>query len=148
MEAVLFVGVQGSGKSSFYKERFFQTHVRISLDQLKTRHRERLLLDVCMTTDQKFVIDNTNPTREERSKYIQAAKTARYTVVGYYFQSKVENCLRRNDERPAEIQVPEVAILSTYKRMEIPSLEEGFDQLFYVRLKNKRFIVEEWRDEV
>ncbi len=37
IEAVLFVGAPGSGKTSFFKERFFSTHVRISLDLLKTR---------------------------------------------------------------------------------------------------------------
>ena len=36
MEAIIFVGLPGSGKSSFYKERFFDSHVRISLDLLKT----------------------------------------------------------------------------------------------------------------
>ena len=40
MEMVLFVGIQATGKSSFYLERFFRTHVRINLDMLKTHHRE------------------------------------------------------------------------------------------------------------
>jgi tRNA(His) 5'-end guanylyltransferase len=31
MEAVIFAGLHASGKSSFYTERFFRTHVRISL---------------------------------------------------------------------------------------------------------------------
>ena len=32
MEMVLFVGIQATGKPSFYLERFFRTHVRINLD--------------------------------------------------------------------------------------------------------------------
>jgi predicted kinase len=32
---ILFIGLQTSGKSSFYKERFFQSHVRIDLNMLK-----------------------------------------------------------------------------------------------------------------
>ena len=39
MEAVVFTGIQASGKSTFYRERFFHTHLRISLDLLKTRGR-------------------------------------------------------------------------------------------------------------
>lgn len=74
MEAVVFVGLQASGKSSFYKERFFSTHVRISLDLLRTRNRERRLMTVCLETQQPFVIDNTNPTREERAKYVRLTK--------------------------------------------------------------------------
>jgi hypothetical protein len=63
MEAIIFSGLPGSGKSSFYKERFFNTHVRISLDLLKTRYRETRILEACLETDQRFVIDNTNPTK-------------------------------------------------------------------------------------
>ena len=76
MEAVVFVGLQGAGKSTFYRERFFNTHVRLSLDMLKTRHRERRLLRACVEALQPFVVDNTNPSRAERQIYIQAAKDA------------------------------------------------------------------------
>ena len=146
MEAVIFVGLQASGKSSFYKERFFATHVRISLDVLRTRNRERRLLTVCLETQQPFVIDNTNPTRKERAKYIEAAKSARYSVIGYCFRSKAKECFARNQQRTD--QVPDVGILSTARKLELPTLEEGFDTLNYVRLTESGFVVEEWNDEV
>ncbi len=76
MEAVIFIGVQGAGKSSYFREQFFSTHVRVSLDLLKTRHREGRFLDLCLETGQRFVIDNTNPTRGERSRYIVPAREA------------------------------------------------------------------------
>jgi predicted kinase len=148
MEAIIFIALQGSGKSSFYRDRFFATHVRVSLDLLKTRHREQRLVEVCVETGQRFVIDNTNPTREDRLKYIALAKTARYTVAGYYFRSKVDDCLRRNAERPEPERVPDVAIHSTAKKLELPSRDEGFDQLFHVRLEQGKFVVEDWKDEV
>jgi predicted kinase len=40
MEAVILIGVQGGGKTSFFREHFLHTHVRISLDVLRKRHRE------------------------------------------------------------------------------------------------------------
>jgi len=46
VEAVIFVGIQATGKSSFYRKHFFDTYVRINLDMLKTRYRERLLVRV------------------------------------------------------------------------------------------------------
>lgn len=95
MEAVIFVGIQGAGKSTFYQERFFATHLRINLDMLKTRHSERQFLQTCIETRQQFVVDNTNPTRAERQVNIEAAKQAGLRVIGYYFQSKVEDCQRR-----------------------------------------------------
>ena len=146
MEAIVFTGVQGSGKSSFYKERFFTSHVRISLDLLRTRNREQRLLDLCLETEQRFVIDNTNPTREERAKYIGSARATGFRVVGYYFQSQIQVCLDRNAAR--EGNVPEVAILSTAKKLEIPSLSEGFDLLRYVRISGNEFLVEDWNDAV
>lgn len=148
MEAVIFTGLQGAGKSSFYREQFFSTHMRISLDLVKTRYRELRFLEVCLATDQRFVIDNTNPTRKERSKYIEVAKASRYTVSGYYFQSIVEDCLLRNAKRLKSERVPDVAIFSVAKKLELLSLDEGFDQLFYVYLQNGKFIVEEWESEI
>ena len=149
MEAVILVGIQGAGKSTFYKERFFATHLRINLDMLNTRHREKRLLLACVETGQPFVVDNTNPTRAEREVNIRAAKDAQFRVVGYYFQSRVEDCKRRNDQRPPAQQVPHRGILGTAGRMELPSLEEGFDELYYVRIDEAGgFVVEEWKDEV
>ena len=148
MEAVIFVGLQGAGKSSFYKERLFATHLRLSLDMLKTRHRERLFLRTCVESRLPFVVDNTNPTRAERRVYIQAAKEAGFRVVGYYFQSRIEDCQRRNEQRPVAQQVPLRGVLGTAARMELPSLGEGFDELHYVRIDETcGFVVEGWRDE-
>jgi predicted kinase len=101
---------------------------------------------MCLETQQPFVIDNTNPTREERAKYIDAAKSAKYSVVGYYFRSQADECLARNQRRTD--RVPDVGLLSTAKKLELPTLEEGFDTLKYVRLTEAGFVVEEWNDEV
>ena len=142
------MGLQGAGKSSFYRERFFDTHLRLSLDMLRTRHRERRLMQVCVEARQRFVVDNTNPTRAERQVYIRAARDAGFRVIGYYFRSRVEDCLRRNEGRPAGRRVPLKGLLGTAGRMELPSLAEGFDELHYVRIdENCGFVVEEWRDE-
>ena len=145
MEAVIFVGAQASGKSSFYKERFFATHVRVNLDMLRTRHRERRLLEFCFETRMRFVVDNTNPTRRERARYVAPAREAGFRVIGYGFRSAVEDCVRRNEGRAAGHRVPLVGVLATHAKLEVPSFEEGFDELRYVRIGEEGgFVVEEW----
>jgi hypothetical protein len=47
MEAAIFIGIPAAGKTTFYRERFFETHMRLSLDMLRTRHREMLLMRAC-----------------------------------------------------------------------------------------------------
>ena len=145
MQAVIFCGIQATGKSTFYKTHFFDTHVRISLDLLRTRHRERVFLQSCLQTRQRFVVDNTNPTVSERQVYIQVAKAAGYEVIGYYFESKADEAVRRNKERTGKEYIPEKGIYGTRKRLQIPAFAEGFDALFYVRIEEPAgFYIREW----
>ncbi|MDP8925784.1 MAG: ATP-binding protein [Actinomycetota bacterium] len=147
MEAIIFVGIQASGKSTFYRERFFDTHLRINLDMLKTRYREQLILRACIEAKQPFVVDNTNPSVEERARYIRPARSGGFRVVGYYFGSRVREALARNSDREGKERIPEKGILGTYKRLRVPGLEEGFELLRYVRIDEEgRFVVEEWSD--
>jgi predicted kinase len=132
MEAVIFVGVQGSGKSTFYRERFFETHVRINLDQLKTRHREAVFLAACLQTGQPFVIDNTNITAASRAPYIEAARRAGFKVIGYFFDARLKDALRRNAQRSGAAAIPIPGVVGTYKRLERPTPAEGFDELYVV----------------
>ena len=142
-EAVVLCGIQGSGKTTFYGAQFSATHARINLDELKTRHREREALLTCLEAGRSFVVDNTNPTAAERAVYAQPALAHGFRLVAFWIEALpreaiVRNALRQGRER---IQVP--GILGTYKRLEVPSLAEGFDAVFRVRSENgERFLVE------
>ena len=145
MDAILFIGIQATGKSTFYKQNFADTHVRINLDMLRTRPRETIILQACLDAKQSFVVDNTNPTSANRQKYILLAKPLGFTIIGYYFQSKVKEAIARNNLREGKACIPEKGILATRGRLEIPNYSEGFDQLYYVTLtENQSFTVKEW----
>ena len=150
MEAAILCGVQGSGKSTFCRERLFHSHVRINMDMLQSRHRETLLLTACLNAKQAFVVDNTNPTTEERARYIAAARSAAFRVTGYYFESRIQDALVRNELRGPGQRVPERGVRGTFARMQLPSRKEGFDDLYYVRLGPSvgDFLVQEWRDDL
>jgi len=149
MQLVVFTGLQGAGKSTFYAQRFANTHLRINLDMLRTRHRERLIFEACLAARQAAVIDNTNPTLEERARYIVPAKAGGFEIVGFYFRSRLADCQPRNDRRDPSSAIPLAGLLGTAARLVRPARAEGFDQLSYVRIDdNGQFVVEEWCDEI
>ncbi|GIO34456.1 MULTISPECIES: AAA family ATPase [Paenibacillus] len=143
MECILFVGIQASGKSTFYKENFFKTHVRINLDMLKTRHREHIFVEASIKAKQPFVIDNTNPTIIDRQKYIEVAKKNNFKVIGYCFVPDYESSLERNNARQGKERIAEIGIKSTLRKLQTPSYSEGFDELYLVRSLHGRFEIEE-----
>ncbi|GHA59606.1 AAA family ATPase [Pontibacter akesuensis] len=134
MQAIIFCGIQASGKSTYYKEHFFNSHVRISMDLLRTRNRESLFLEACLRSNMRFVVDNTNPTAEERAKYIHLAKAAKYEVLGFYFEANSTEAVARNSLRSGRFKVPDKAIYGTHKKLQPPTLAEGYDALYLVRL--------------
>ena len=150
MEAILFIGIPASGKSAFYKERFFDTHVRINLDMLKTRQRELLLLQACIAARQPFVVDNTNIYRRDRARYIEAAQLAGFRIAGYYFQSSLKDALQRNSQREGKANIPVKGVVAMYQRLETPRYSEGFDQLYYVAIDplTSQFLVREWEGQL
>jgi predicted kinase len=134
MEAVILVGLQASGKTTFCKNRLFDSHIRINYDMLRTRYREGLFLNTCIESKQRFVVDNTNPTALERERYIKPAKNAGFKVVGYFFPVDVPGCTRRNETRTGKERVPEKGIWATVKKLEPPKFAEGFDEIFFVEI--------------
>lgn len=146
MHLVLMIGIQATGKSSFCRQQFFRTHVRINLDMLKTRHREGILFQACLSGKAPVLIDNTNLARNDRQRYIVPAKQCGYRVSGYYFQSELADAIERNELRSGTERVPRAALCSANSKLEIPSEEEGFDDLHYVRIESAGFVVEPWEN--
>jgi len=134
METVILVGIQATGKTTFYKQRFFETHIRVSLDMLKTRTRESLLLKACLVAKQPVVIDNTNLTKANRAPYIELAKSFGFRITGYYFPAVVKEVLARNKQRTGKAVIPAPGIFGSLKRLQPPTLDEGFDALYNVTI--------------
>jgi predicted kinase len=141
-ECVILVGIQGAGKSTFYSRQFSDTHIRINLDMLRTRPREKSLFEACINATQHCVIDNTNTTIEERRKYIESAKKSGYVVSCYCFEPKIKECLKRNEKREGKNRVATTAIISRCNKFQPPSKEEGFDEIHRVSIVNGEFEVE------
>ena len=134
MQAVILIGIQAAGKSTFYRQRFFDTHVRINLDMLRTRHREDLLLEACLQARQALVVDNTNLSVQVRSKYFRL-RAAGFRMIACHFVTDLEGCLARNAQRTGKARIPEAALASAATRLEAPTFQEGFDEIFRVHLE-------------
>ncbi len=148
MEAVIVCGIQGAGKSTFVRERFFDAHVRISRDLLRTAHREARFLRTCLETRQPFVVDKINATRADRAAYLTPALEAGYRAVAYWLDVRPGDAIARNAAREGRARVPVAAILGTYKRLELPREDEGFSQVWRVELTDDGFAVAPLATEV
>ncbi|PPT07188.1 polynucleotide kinase 3-phosphatase-like [Geitlerinema sp. FC II] len=91
IKSIIFAGIKGSGKSTFYFQYFANTHLRINLDMLKTRHREKLIFEACLYAKQPLVIDNTNPTKLDRARYIspESLQIQRYRLLLRVFLARM-----------------------------------------------------------
>ena len=143
---VIMIGIQASGKSTFFQKHLKENYIHINLDTLKTRNRESQLLEECLKKGVNIAIDNTNPTKADRKKYILAAKDNGYKVTGYFMQSRLRDCITRNSLRQGDKKIPDIAIAATSNKLEIPSHIEGFDQLYFVSISDGDFIISEWRE--
>ena len=138
MDLTILIGLQASGKSTFYRARFAATHVYVSKDLMgHNRHkarRQQELITAALAAGQSVVVDNTTPTVEERAPLIALGHAYGAPVIGYYFESGVGASLERNKGHEGAARVPDVAIFATVKRLQRPSYAEGFDRLYDVRI--------------
>jgi predicted kinase len=124
MEAVILCGVQGSGKTTLYRDRFLATHVHVSLDLLRTRAREAEFVKVCLATRQPFVVDNTNPTPADRARYVAPAREAGFKVIGYLVETDPAEAFARAG-------IPPSRIAATARALQPPTPAERFDELWH-----------------
>jgi predicted kinase len=145
VELVVFVGLQASGKSTLFHERFARTHQHVSKDLFPNNRnknrRQKHLLRAALSAGRSVVVDNTSPTPEDRRPVVWLGHEYGAKVLGYFFDASVSECLRRNEMREGKARVPDVAIYATAKKLVAPSIEEGFDELLCVRLNNSTFRV-------
>jgi predicted kinase len=152
MDLVIFVGLQASGKSTFFRERLSPTHAHVSKDLFRNnknpKRRQAQLIEAALEQGSSVVVDNTNPTIEDRLTLIELGREFGARIIGYYFESEVRRCVGRNRRRLGKERVPDVAIFATAKKLVAPSYSEGFDELFRVRITDdSAFAVHPYDDE-
>jgi predicted kinase len=132
-EAVILVGLQGAGKTTYYRKTLADTHVLVSGDIQGTPRRQDEVLHECIRDGQSFAIDNTNITREVRAPYIRMAKAAGYRILCCYLDTPMRVALGRNHHRDDKKAIPAPAILRAAKQLQPPGVDEGFDEISIIR---------------
>ena len=145
MRTALFIGIQASGKSSFYERMLSPLdYIHVSMDILHNRNKEEALIRQCVTEGRNVAIDNTNPTRQERKRYLDIFRAAGCPVDSYFFKSVVRDCVERNRLRGET--VPSKAIAATSNRLELPSKEEGYDRMYFVQMDGDGgYLIDDWK---
>lgn len=145
MELILFIGLQGAGKSTFYRERFVGTHAHVSKDNFPNNknkeRRQRQLIEAAFAQGQSVVVDNTNLTRESRAPLIQLAHANFVPVLAYYFNEDFHACFERNQKRQGKARVPDVGLFVSRTKLQPPDWDESFDKIWIVTLGPEGFNV-------
>ncbi|HET7639703.1 MAG TPA: AAA family ATPase, partial [Ktedonobacteraceae bacterium] len=70
MEMIILIGLQASGKSTFYRTHFAATHEHVSKDLLRAsknknkNQQQAELIERAFQEKRSIVVDNTNATRQ------------------------------------------------------------------------------------
>lgn len=131
------VGLQGGGKSTWVARHLASTHAVVSKDNWpNARHREarqQRLVDELLAAGRSVVVDNTNPSPQDRATLISIGHARGVHVRAVFVDVPLAVCLARNAVRTGRAQVPLAGVLATRRRLVPPSAAEGFDQIEVVR---------------
>src|SRR5208337_77077 len=134
MELIISIGLPGSGKSTYYRKCLAKTHTQISKDLMngsttKKSQMQSEMITQSLTKGLNAVIDNTSVTAEIRKPLIELGHKLGAKVIAYYFPTSVKDCIARNALRAGRAKVPNVAIYTMAKKIQEPTLTEGFDDI-------------------
>lgn len=125
-ELIVFVGMPGSGKSSYYYKHL-EDHVHIEQDKIGTRPKLLKELDKVLLTDKSIAIDSTNPKQENRLEYYEKAQKHGYNIKVLYFliNGTGFNKLRENP-------VPDIVYHIYFKNLVPPNSENTPGEVIYI----------------
>ena len=139
-QLVIFVGLPGSGKSTYYFAHFAKTHAHVSKDLMPNARRrddrQSMAIEKALAAGESVVVDNTNPSRDVRAALIAVGKRHGARIIAYYFECSVRVAIVRNAQREEKGRVPKVAIFTTQKKLQPPTADEGFDEVHVMRTED------------
>ena len=127
------VGLQGSGKSTWARDRLAATYAVVSKDHWpnarRREARQQRVVAELLAEGRSVVVDNTNPAPQDRAPLIAAARSVGARVRAVWVDTPPAVCLERNQARQGRGRVPLVGVLATQGRLMPPTVAEGFHRV-------------------
>ncbi|MFI8307796.1 AAA family ATPase [Streptomyces sp. NPDC085927] len=141
-DVAVFVGLQASGKSTFFDQRLSGRYTLVSKDLFprgarNKQRRQMRLVDEHLAAGRPVAVDNTNPSPREWTPLVELAHAHGATATAYWFPPDVSGSLRRNAAREGRARVPDIGVLATLGQLRKPSTEAGFDAVHEVRFDGR-----------
>ncbi|GLV43754.1 Polynucleotide kinase 3'-phosphatase [Carabus blaptoides fortunei] len=136
-EVIVFVGSPGSGKSHVCKTLLVpEGYVHVNRDQLGSWQKCVTAMETAMVNKQSVAIDNTNPDKESRKRYIDVASKhgvpCRCFVMTTSIQHAKHNNIFREIIDKNHQAINEIIINSYKNKLTEPQAEEGFEAIVKV----------------
>ncbi len=145
----LIVGIQGSGKSSFAKELSKKENIEIvSTDAIRKNNpgiEEYKVWEIVykrmadlIKENKDCIFDATSITKKVRKRFFDSLKAYNVEVNAdcYFLDTDVDICVERVSKRNMdenELYLPVDVIYSYKERLEIPSVDEGFNKIIVIK---------------
>lgn len=125
---VLFVGMQGSGKTTYYESNLLPLgYIHINQDKLGTKAKVTKLYKESLIKGLNCVIDATNPSLTGRQEFYSLAQNYGYNIITLYF---VRNGQGYNKLR--EAPVPTIAYNMYFKNLVEPNVQNTPGTLYQI----------------
>lgn len=145
----LIVGIQGSGKSTFAKELSKKENIEIvSTDAIRKNNpgiEEYKVWEIVykrmadlIKENKDCIFDATSITKKVRKRFFDSLKVYNVEVNAdcYFLDTDVDICVERVSKRNMdenELYLPVDVIYSYNERLEIPSVDEGFNKIIVIK---------------
>lgn len=125
-------GSPGSGKSTLSKQiANEQNLVRLSLDEMGYIRQHKLIPHVvdALKEGKSVVADSLYTKKQWRTELLQAVENLGCRCVLLRMDTPLDECIRRNRGRDGAL--PDFVIEDIYNSIELPTLDEGWDEILY-----------------
>ena len=124
----------GAGKTTFSHQCVEQYNAaRYSFDEMKCFKHSDLIKPIIASLNkgESVVVDALYSKIKYRKELLQAIEDVNCKRILIYMNTPLEECIRRNAQRPNPL--PEFMIRDIYNSIEPPTLDEGWDEIIYVK---------------